>query len=116
MDDDASVRKALGRLLRSAGMASEIFDGAAAFFQSLSDHAPDCLLLDVRMPDMSGEEVLDRLSSMECRVPVIVITAYDEDELRLRARFGQTVGFRHKPVNDDALLRDIRNAVQSNRE
>src|SRR6476646_2872460 len=79
LDDDESVRKALSRLLRAAGMDTESFETGESFLQSLFDRCPDCLLLDVRMPSMNGEEVLDRLSAMECIVPVIVITAHEDD-------------------------------------
>jgi FixJ family two-component response regulator len=108
VDDDESVRKALSRLLRSAGLDAESFGSGEEFLRSLSHHRPDCLLLDVRMPDMDGVEVVDRLQKMNCSLPVIVITAHEEE----RARFLNTVAFRLKPMNDNDLLTDIRTAVR----
>jgi len=117
VDDDASVRRSTGRLIRSLGLQAETFASADDFLSSGRADQTACLLLDVRMPSMNGEEVLDRLSAMECIVPVIVITAHEDDCTRLRSRFADAaVAFRAKPVNDEALLRDIRTAVQSRRE
>ena len=108
VDDDESVRRALRRLLQSAGIDSEGFGSGQTFLDSLSDRRPDCLLLDVRMGDINGEEVLENLAAMKCTVPVIIITAHEDDGNRLHARFPNTVACRVKPVNDDTLLNDIR--------
>ena len=115
VDDDASIRRALARLLRAAGMESETFDGGEAFLQSLSDHRPDCLLLDSRMSHMTGEQVLEQLAAIHCDVPAVIITAHDDDGVRLHARFPTAIAFRPKPLDDTALLQDIRSAVASHR-
>lgn len=113
VDDDESVRKALCRLLHSAGIESEAFAGGEPFIQSLVRRTPDCVLLDVRMPDMDGEEVLERLDSMKCHIPVIVVTAHDEEAARCLVRFPNTVRVLPKPVDDRTLVGGIRSAVQA---
>jgi FixJ family two-component response regulator len=114
LDDDESVRRALVRLLRTAGIVSEAFGAGEDYLQSLSHHAPDCLLLDVRMPDMSGEEVLERLTAMQCQTPVVIITAHSVEGERLCSRF-PCVGVCVKPLDDTNLLARIREAVSTQR-
>ena len=78
VDDDAAIRKALRRLLSSADMNVATFDSGQAFLDSLADQSPDCLILDLHMPGISGLELLQGLSRIDVAVPTIVITAYDE--------------------------------------
>src|SRR5215213_6075273 len=113
--DDESVRKALRRLLRSAGINSDSFGTGDAFLESLSRSRPDCVLLDMRMPPTNAAEVLEKLDAMQCRVPAIVVTSQDdEDAACLHTRFPRSsVALRVKPLNDDALLRDIRSAAKA---
>jgi FixJ family two-component response regulator len=111
VDDDADVRVALTRLVSSAGFAVETFASGAEFLHSIEDHEPDCVVLDLHMPEMSGFDVQDALANGHGAVPVIVITGHDTPESRARAiQLGAKV-YLCKPVNDDALLAAIDAAI-----
>ena len=90
VDDDAAIRKALLRLLSSADMNVATFDSGQAFLDSLANQSPDCLILDLHMPGISGLEVLQGLSRIDEAVPTIVITAYDERAMECLAAGAQT--------------------------
>jgi len=77
VDDDPFVRKALERLIGSTGLSVESFASGAEFLRSADDHQPDCVVLDLHMPEMSGFEVQSRLARAHPRVPVVVITGHD---------------------------------------
>jgi FixJ family two-component response regulator len=110
VDDDDSVRKALSRLLRSAGMDPETFDSAEGFLQSLHERQPDCLLVDVCMPGMDGAELLQHLNDVGVDVPSIVITAHDDEHAREAFRTSGAAAFLLKPLDDQVLLQAIRAA------
>jgi len=111
VDDDADVRVALTRLVASAGFAVEAFASGAAFLRSVQDHEPDCVVLDLHMPAMSGFEVQGALASGHPALPVVVMTGHDTPESRARAvRLGAKVYLR-KPVDDEALLAAIGDAI-----
>ena len=111
VDDDADVRVALTRLVSSAGFAVETFASGAEFLHSLEDHEPDCLVLDLHMPDMSGFDVQGALASRHPSVPIVVITGHDTPESHARAILLGAKAYLCKPVNDDALLAAIGNAI-----
>jgi FixJ family two-component response regulator len=113
VDDEPSVRTALGRLLRSSGFASETFATAAAFLESLARRRPACVLLDVNMPGMSGPEVRARLVAAGDRLPVVFMTGNLTGEGRwaVQAR-GREVCLR-KPVNAVELLAALAAAIAS---
>ena len=111
VDDDADVRLALGRLVGSAGFAVETFASGAEFMRSVEDHEPDCVVLDLHMPEMSGFDVQSALARGHPTVPVVVMTGHDTPESRARAvRMGAKVYLR-KPINDEALLAAIGDAI-----
>jgi len=111
VDDDADVRVALTRLVSSAGFAVETFASGAEFLRSIEDHEPDCVVLDLHMPDMSGFDVQGALADGHAAVPVVIITGHDTPEARARAiQLGAKVYLR-KPVNDEALLAAIGTAI-----
>ena len=105
VDDDISVRQSLEGLIRSAGMAVKAFASAEEFLNSINGRKPDCLVLDVQLPGMSGFELLHHLVTRKCKVPVIFMTAHGYDE---RARFDAaspwTVACLTKPFSEDELL------------
>lgn len=107
VDDDPFVLKALERLLGSAGLSVESFASGAEFLRSADEHEPDCVVLDLHMPDMSGFEVQSRLARAHARVPVVVITGHDTPESRSRALGGGAKSYLCKPVDDEALLKAI---------
>jgi FixJ family two-component response regulator len=103
IDDDASVRKALQRLLRSAGIEAQTFASADEFLRAHVP-TPDCLILDVRMPGMSGLELQQRLLSENIHVPIIFISAHDDEHARQAALAAGAIEFLHKPFEQDDLL------------
>jgi FixJ family two-component response regulator len=109
VDDEEPIRKALTRLLRSAGVDVESFPSGSEFLNSLPDHQPDCVVLDLHMPVVNGFEVQDRL--VEFGVPVVIITGHDSDETRSKALAGHPAAYLRKPVNDQVLLDAIQLAM-----
>ena len=104
IDDDASVRKAFGRLLRSANLDAEMFSSAEEFLSSPRQKENACIIIDIRMPGLTGFDLLERLASEGIRVPVIAISAHDDEETREHARELGAVSFYRKPIDDQALL------------
>ena len=104
IDDDASVRKAFGRLLRSANLDAETFSSAEEFLSSPKQKENACIIIDIRMPGLSGFDLQQRLSSEGIKIPVIVISASDDVETRERARELGAIAFFRKPIDDQALL------------
>ncbi len=111
VDDDVEVRVALTRLVSSAGFEVEAFASGTDFLRSLADRVPDCLVLDLHMPDMSGFEVQDVLVTSHPEVPVVVITGYDTPEARARVLAHGSKAYLCKPVDGDALLDAIESAI-----
>jgi FixJ family two-component response regulator len=112
VDDEESVRKALGRLIRSAGYAVEMFGSGGEFMQSLKRTRPDCVVMDLRMPVLSGFELQAALQRSGVTVPVVIITGDDSPESRDRALRGGARAFLRKPVDDALLIEAIQNAVR----
>ena len=104
VEDDEPSRKALGRLLCSAGMDVTCFPSGVEFLESLTTEWPDCVVLDLQMPVMNGFEVQARLAELRVSVPVVIITGHDCDETRALALAGFPVAYLRKPVNDQLLL------------
>ncbi len=111
VDDEESVRKALQRLLRSAGMTTEAFATGAEFLHSLKDHKPDCIVLDIHMPGMTGFEVQEQLAAAGEPLPVVIITGYDSPETHDRALAAGAVAYLRKPIDDKVLLEAITSAL-----
>jgi FixJ family two-component response regulator len=111
VDDDASVRRALHRVVESAGYAAETFASGRAFLEWLPRGRAACLVLDVHMDEMSGFEVQQRLA-----VPVIFITSYDDDSTRNRILKSGAAGHLWKPFGEVAVLDAIRRAVGGERD
>src|SRR5207302_3974122 len=111
IDDDESVRKALGRLLRSAGMTVLGFATAEEFLQTAPPPAPDCLILDVHLPGLSGLELQKRLAAEGCDVPVVFITAFADDTAREQALRAGALAFLQKPFEEQLLLDAVNQAV-----
>ena len=113
LDDEPEMRKALRRLLNGRGFRVEEYASGNDFFAALDSHPPDCLLLDLHMPEVSGFDVLEAFHSRQIHVPVIVITAHDEPGTADRVRSLGGCAYLKKPVDRDALFSAIEAAVTS---
>ena len=111
VDDDVSMRQAIKGLLKSAGFHAEVFASAEEFLNSGRLSGTACLILDVRMPGMSGIELQERLIASGRMVPIIFITAHADEQERARALERGAVDCLQKPFTDDALLDAIAKAV-----
>jgi FixJ family two-component response regulator len=113
VDDDDSLRNSLNNLIRSVGFAVQGFSSAEAFLNS--NHLDDtaCLILDVRMPGMSGLELQRQLMAADCQIPIVFITSHGDDDARSRALAAGAVEFLYKPFREEALLNAIHTALES---
>src|SRR5947208_14148789 len=111
VDDDDFVRNSLNNLLRSVGMRTHGFSSAEEFLNSDELHHTDCLLLDVRMPGMSGLDLQRQLRAADSRIPIVLITSHADDDARARALGTGAVAFLYKSWREDTLL----DAVDSTR-
>lgn len=111
VDDDASVRKALCRLLGAAGYAVEAFAGAAEYVARRPARRVDCLVLDVRMPGVTGLDLQRHLVDTTAEVPIVMITGHGTADVRARALAAGAVAVLDKPFDDQALLDAIRRAL-----
>jgi len=113
VDDEEPIRKALKRLMRSAGLSVETFGSGAEFLQSLDTRLPDCVVLDLHMPQMNGFSVQAHLARKCAALPVIIVTGQDLPNARERAMAGGASAFLRKPVLDRTLLGAISAATSS---
>ena len=113
IDNDNSVRESLQSLIRSSGFAVQVFDSPEQFLNSRSLRKADCLVLDVHMPGMTGTELHRHLLANGYEVPVVVITAYaDDEEARAQAFANGALAYLIKPFDDKELLRAIHSALK----
>ncbi len=111
VDDDEAVRRALARLVRSLGFEAEVFSSGEDFLTALATRRPDCVVLDLNMPRVSGFDVQARMAEAHVRVPVIVITGHDSPEARARALGGGASAYLCKPLDGQVLREAIHAAV-----
>lgn len=107
IEDDESVRRALRRLMRSVGFGVEAFATAEEFLQAFAQTPPCCLILDVHLPGLSGLELQRRLRAEGRSVPVVVITAYADDKVRVQALQDGAIAFLQKPFEELSLLQAV---------
>lgn len=115
VDDDASVREALGSLLGSAAMRVESFASAREFLRHPRGEGPSCLVLDVSMPDVSGLELQRELTGVGQQLPIIFITAHGDIPTAVQAMKAGAVEFLSKPFAENALFDAIRHALERDR-
>jgi FixJ family two-component response regulator len=115
VDDDASVREALQRLIRSAGLRVEAFASAEEFLNRARPDAPSCLLLDVRLPDLSGIDVQRRMAEANNEMPIVFITGYGDIPTTVKAMKAGAVEFLTKPLVDGDVLGSIQDAIARDR-
>jgi FixJ family two-component response regulator len=113
VDDDESVREALWGLLRSVGFAVNAFASAEEFLSSEQFRSADCLVLDVRMPGMGGVGLLRELVASDREIPVILITAHEDDGMQARRLSGGVGAVLIKPFGEEAILNAIHAALSS---
>jgi FixJ family two-component response regulator len=111
LDDEPPMRKALLRLLHSAGFDVEVSSSGADLLEAMHSYAPDCLVLDLHMPGLSGFDVMARLAQAGVHLPVVVITGYDTPETRAQALGMGASAYLPKPVDEGALLAAISAAI-----
>jgi FixJ family two-component response regulator len=116
VDDDSSVREALSSLIRAVGLRVETFSSAKAFLQRDRPDMPACLVLDVRLPDLSGLELQRELAARQNDLPIIFITGHGDIPMSVRAMKAGAVEFLPKPFLNKDLLDAIQVAVERNRE
>ena len=118
VDDDESVCRAMKRLVRSLGMEADAFTSGREFIdriETMPSFQPDCVVLDVQMPGMSGLEVQERLANSGNRLPVIFITAHDDAGVRDRALAAGAIDFLRKPFNDELFMKTLHVALKEYR-
>jgi FixJ family two-component response regulator len=112
VDDDASVRRGLTRLVKSAGLNAVALSSAREFLESELPEAPCCLVLDVRMPGLSGPDLQDEMQARGLDVPIIFITGHGNVPMSVRAMKAGAVDFLEKPFDDKILLETISRALE----
>lgn len=113
VDDDFAVREALSSLLRSYGMRVDAFPDAQSFLQREPSPSPACLILDVRMPGISGVELQQRLKLVDPRLPIVFITGHGDIPMAVRAVKAGAVEFLTKPFSDEALMAAVKQGLRT---
>ncbi len=113
LDDDASVRNAVGRLLTAADLSVDQYASFGAFRKSLESAHPDCLVLDLHMPDMDGIDVMNYLSRKGIKLPIVVVSGHDAPNASEMCLSLGAFSFLSKPVDADDLLKAIESAVSA---
>jgi two-component system, LuxR family, response regulator FixJ len=113
IDDDDSVRDSLNFLLSSSQFLVKTYDSASAFLESLSDIAFGCIITDVRMPGLSGIELLRRLRELQIKIPVIVVTGHGDVPLAVEAMKFGAADFFEKPFDSDSIVAAVRTALNN---
>jgi FixJ family two-component response regulator len=115
IDDDASVRKSLAQLFRSVDLHVEVFTSATELLQRSLPSVPSCLVIDVRLPGLSGFELHTELTKSDIRVPIVFITAHGDIPMSVRAMKGGAIDFLTKPVRDQDMLDAVTTAISRDR-
>ena len=113
VDDEEGIRKALGRLLRASGIETQGYANGQEFLTANAERRPDCVVLDLHMPGMSGLQVLRKLKTTGQLWRVVVITAHDEPETREQCLNAGACAYLRKPLEDRLLLNAISAAMRS---
>ena len=111
VDDEESVGRALTRLIASAGLSVKAYTGGAEFLASVATRPPDCVVLDLHMPGMSGFEVQAQLVRLGTQIPVVIITGHDTPDSHQRVMSAGAVAYLRKPVDGKVLLEAIATAI-----
>jgi FixJ family two-component response regulator len=112
VDDDESIRRALKRLLRSAGYHAVTFNSAEEFMEATYWRGEGCLVLDIRLPGMTGLDLQEKLVALGAKYPVIFMTAHDNPQWRQRAKEVGAIAYLRKPFDEQSLLDAIQCACR----
>jgi len=113
VDDDVLTRCSLQGLLKAVGLPAQAFGSAEEFLRSGKQWGTACLIVDIRMPGMSGLELQENLIAEGCRIPTIFITAHGDAKMRAQALRAGAVEFLTKPFDDEILIERVRAALES---
>ena len=113
VDDDESARESLAFLLESADFQVASYASAPAFLEALATARPGCVITDVRMPDMSGQELVARLAALNARMPVIMITGHGDIPMAVEAMRSGVVDFIEKPFSEGRILDALKRAMNA---
>ena len=113
IDDEEGIRRALLRLLRSAGLEARAFNSGKKFLDSIDLQRPACILIDLQMPEISGFDVIEKLHELAPELPVIVLTAQRVSEEQKKVRLSRVVDVLSKPVHDIELFKSIAIALDT---
>jgi FixJ family two-component response regulator len=116
VDDDASLREALGDLFNSVGLRTQLFGSAAEFLKAPLPDAPSCLVLDIRMPGLSGLEFQAQLAQSNVRIPIVIMTGHGDIPMSVRAMKAGAVDFLTKPFRDQDMLDAVTQALERDRK
>jgi len=116
VDDDEAVRDSLRMLMKSVGLAAECYASAAEFLDAYDPDRAGCLVLDVRMPGVSGIDLQATLESMHSILPIIFITAHGDVPMAVQAIQSGAVDFMQKPFSDQALLDRVQQVIEQDRK
>ena len=116
VDDDESVREAIESLIKSVGLGALAFASAEEFLNSNRIEETACLILDMRMPGMSGLELQQRLATAGYGIPIVFISAHSDDQIRAQALGAGAIDFLFKPFSETALVDAVRTAVGQSRD
>ena len=111
VDDDASVRDSLEDLIGSAGLEAQTFASAQEFLASPRPDVPSCLVLDVKLPGLSGLDLQQELAKLDVQIPIIFITGHGDIPMSVRAMKAGAVEFLTKPFRDEELLNAVEQAI-----
>src|SRR5688572_14767357 len=111
IDDDEGMCRALNRLLNSANIETAVFHLGADALHEMNRRKPDCVVLDVELPDFNSLKLFERISSAFPRLPVVIITAWEDEDVRNKAIQQGAIGVFYKPFTEDVLLSAIATAV-----
>jgi RNA polymerase sigma factor (sigma-70 family) len=116
IDDDPGLCEALSYLLESVSLACETYPRPLDFLRAYGPHRPGCLVVDVRMPGMSGLEFQEELAARGCTLPIIMITGYADVPMAVRAMKAGAIEFLEKPFGDQVILETIQQAIERDRQ
>lgn len=116
IDDDEAVRDSLRSLFRSIGLQVSTFGSTDDFLRSKRPDVPSCLVLDVRLPDISGLDFQDKLAENNIRIPITFITGYGDIPMTVKALQAGAVGFLTKPLREEELLDAVRVSLEKDRD